>query len=100
MNSNKGLFTQVCRNAVAACTTRYTGIEEGAEAGYYKPVKARKYVAGKFHTFLLMADYAAMDQKRKKDKTIELHRALTFFQTLEGSPTMSEDGVHVGQVET
>jgi viroplasmin and RNaseH domain-containing protein len=91
MNSDKGVFTRVCGNAVAACTTRHTGIGERAKTGYYEPVKARKYVDGKFHTFLSMEEYAAMEQKRKKDKIIELQCASTFFQNLEGSPTGSEE---------
>jgi hypothetical protein len=91
MGSHKGAFSRVCGRAVATCTARHPPIKEKAEVGYYKPIKARKYVNGKLHTFLAMEDYAAMEQRQKEPKTMELKQASDFFSDLGGSPTGSKE---------
>jgi hypothetical protein len=92
ISSDKGAFSQVCGRAVATCTARHSLIGEKAEVGYYEPIKARKYCGGKFHTFLSMNDYAAMEQIYQEAKTLELEQASAFFSDLGGSPTGSEEG--------
>jgi hypothetical protein len=87
MGSNKGGFSWVCGRVLATCTARHSPIGEKAEVGYYKPIKARKDSDGKLHTFLSMEDYAAMEQRHKESKTLELEQASAFFSDLGGSPT-------------
>jgi hypothetical protein len=73
---------------------RQTSSHRGkAEVGYYEPIEARKYFDGKLHTtFLLVEDYdAAMEQRRKESKTLELKQASDFFNDLGGSPTGSKE---------
>ena len=94
LNSDRGALSRVCGNVAAACTTRHTPIGERAEAGYYEPIKARKYYDGKLHTFLSLKGYAAMEQKRKEAKASELQQASTFFKEMGGSPSGSEEAAY------
>jgi hypothetical protein len=66
VGSDKQGFSWVCGRAVVTCTARRFPIWEKAEVGYYERIKARKYFDGKHHTFLVVEDYAAMEQRRNE----------------------------------
>jgi hypothetical protein len=61
LESDKASFYRVCGNATGCKRSGHATGEKGV-VGYYEPVKARKYMDGKYSIFLTMEEFAGKEQ--------------------------------------
>jgi viroplasmin and RNaseH domain-containing protein len=94
LGQDKAIFYRVCGNVQGSCKRQGHATGEKAAVGYYEPVKARKFVDGKFNTFLSMEEFAGKEQERMGAKAKELAMASARFSPLKTSPTSSEDDLY------
>jgi hypothetical protein len=77
--------------AVSARVMRLAG---RLTAGYYKPVKARKFVNRRLNTFLSMEEFVEKEKDRMEATAKEMAMASSRFGLPKDSPTGSEEELY------
>jgi hypothetical protein len=93
LESDKASFYRVCGNASGCKRSGHATGEKGA-VGYYEPIKARKYVDGKYSTFLTMEEFAGKEQGRMDAKAKEMALASARFAPPKEIPTVSDEELY------
>jgi hypothetical protein len=94
LSQDKAVFYRVCGNAGGACKRQGHAAGEKAAIGYYKPIKARKFINGKFSTFLTVEKFAGRERERIEAKSREMAMASARFGGPKTSPTVSKEELY------
>jgi hypothetical protein len=94
LSQDKAVFYRVCGNASDICKRTGHAAGEKAAVGYYEPIKARKFIDGKFNTFLTVEEFASKERERIEAKAKEMAMASARFASPKTSPTMSEEELY------
>jgi hypothetical protein len=94
LSQDKAVFYRVCGNTSGNCKRPGHAAGEKAAVGYYEPIKARKFIDGKFNTFLTVEEFAGKERERIEAKAKEMAMASARFASPKTSPTMSEEELY------
>jgi hypothetical protein len=79
LSQDKAVFYRVCGNAGGACKRQGHAAGEQEAIGYYEPIKARKFIDGKFNTFLTVEEFVGKECERIEAKSKEMAMASARF---------------------